>query len=102
MKAERALRDPSYSFNRAHFWGRSLTMKRNQLLLLSVLTFGLQGVAQATPYPADAEASYHLTALDSYAEQQTHMGERSDAWGVSKRVVTPHNPFPFGGGYIDD
>ena len=77
-------------------------MKRTQLLLLSVLTFGLQGVAQATPFPADAEASYHLAALGTYADQQARMGETSDAWGVSKRVVTPHNPFPFGGGYIDD
>ena len=77
-------------------------MKRMQLLAVSVLAFGLQGVAQATPLPADAEASYHLAALDTYADQQARRGERSDAWGVSKRVVTPHNPFPFGGGYIDD
>ena len=76
-------------------------MKRNQLLLLSVLTFGMQVVAQATPFPADAEASYNLPALDSYAEQHARMGD-SPAWGVSKRVVTPHDPFPFGGGYNDD
>jgi len=44
-------------------------MKHNLLLVLSVLAFGLQGVAQATPFPADAEASYHLTALDTYADQ---------------------------------
>ncbi len=75
-------------------------MKRIQLLAVSVLALGL-GVAQATPFPADAEASYHLPALDSYAEQQARMGD-SPAWGVSKRVVTPRNPFPFGGGYIDD
>ena len=77
-------------------------MKRMQLLAVSVLAFGLQGVAQANPFPADAEASYNLAALDSYAEQQGRMGKSSDAWGVSKREVTPHNPFPFGGGYIDD
>ena len=75
-------------------------MKRMQLLAASVLAFGLQGVAQANPFPADAEASYHLPALDSYAEQQARMGD-GPAWGVSKRVVTPHDPFPFGGGYID-
>jgi hypothetical protein len=75
-------------------------MKRMQLLAVSVLAFGLQGVAQASPYPADAEASYNLPALETYAEQ--HKGESSDAWGVSKREVTPHDPFPFGGGYIDD
>jgi hypothetical protein len=76
-------------------------MKRTQLLALSVLAFGLPGVAQAT-YPADAEASYHLAALETYADQQARMGGSSDSWGVSKRVVTPHDPFPFGGGYIDD
>ena len=77
-------------------------MKRNLLLVLSVMAFGLQGVAQASPYPADAEASFHLPALDSYAERHARMGESADAWGVSKRQVEPHNPFPFGGGYIDD
>jgi len=76
-------------------------MKRMQLLAMSVLALGLQGFAQATPFPADAEASYSLPALDSYAEQQARMGD-SPAWGVSKRVVTPHDPFPFGGGYNDD
>ncbi len=40
-------------------------MKRMQLLAVSVLAFGLQGFAQANPFPADAEASYHLLALDS-------------------------------------
>ena len=77
-------------------------MKRNLLLVLSVLAFGLQGVAQAAPYPADAEASFDLPALESYAERHARMGEGADAWGVSKRQVEPHNPFPFGGGYIDD
>ncbi len=63
---------------------------KKQLVVVSLLALGLQGVAHAT-YPADAEASYNLPALDS-----------SPAWGVSKRAVEPHNPFPFGGGYIDD
>lgn len=77
-------------------------MKRMQLLAVSVLAFGLQGFAQATPFPADAEASYHFPPLETYAEQQARNGESSDAWGASARVVTPHDPFPFGGGYIDD
>ena len=77
-------------------------MKRNQLLVLSVLVFGLQGVAQASPYPADAEASFDLPAIESYAERQARLGNGSEAWGVSKREVEPHNVFPFGGGYIDD
>jgi hypothetical protein len=50
-------------------------MKRTQLLVLSVLALGLQGVAQASPFPADAEASYNLPAISSYAEQ--HAG---DTW----------------------
>ena len=62
----------------------------------------MQVVAQATPFPADAEASYNLPALDIYADQQGRKGESSNAWGVSKRVVTPHDSFPFGGGFNDD
>ena len=77
-------------------------MKTTKLLLLSVLAFGLHGVAQASPYPADAEASHHLPALDTYADQQARIGVGSTTWGVSKREVQPHDPFPFGGGYIDD
>jgi hypothetical protein len=46
-------------------------MKRTQLLVLSVLALGLQGVAQASPFPADAEASYDKPALGSYAEQHS-------------------------------
>ena len=63
---------------------------KKQLMVLSVLAFGLQGVAHAA-YPADAEATFSLLTLES-----------SQSWGVSKRAVEPHNPFPFGGGYIDD
>ena len=75
-------------------------MKVKQLVALSVLV-GLQGVAHAT-YPMDAEASFNLPALESYAERQARLGGSDEAWGVSKREVEPHNPFPFGGGYIDD
>ena len=28
--------------------------------------------------------------------------EEPQAWGVGKRQVTPHDPFPFGGGFLDD
>ena len=78
-------------------------MKRNHLLVLAVLVLGVQGaVAQASPFPADAEASYSLPALETYAERYARIGEASESWGVSKREVEPHNPFPFGGGYIDD
>ena len=74
-------------------------MKRN-LLIVALLSLGLQGVAQAN-FPADAEADYNLPPMDTYADQQAR-GESSPAWGVSKRQVEPHDPFPFGGGYIDD
>jgi hypothetical protein len=55
----------------AHMEG--ITMKRTQLLVLSVLALGLHGVAQASPFPADADASYAKPALSSYAEQ--HAGD---------------------------
>lgn len=76
-------------------------MKLKQTLLLSVLALGVQGAAHAA-YPADAEASFDLPALQSYAERQALMGESASAWGVSKREVQPHDPFPFGESYIDD
>ena len=71
------------------------------LLLVSVLVFGMQSVASASPYPADAEASYDLQPIESYAEAKARMGETA-AWGVGKREVQPHEPFPFGGGFISD
>ena len=74
---------------------------KKQLVALSVLVLGFQGVAQAT-YPSDAEASFDLPALQSYAERQETMGQGATAWGVSKREVKAHDPFPFGGGAIDD
>ena len=77
-------------------------MKRIHLFVLSVLAFGLVGVAQASPFPADAEANYSLPAADSYADRYARGDAGAAAWGVSKREVQPHNPFPFGGGYIDD
>ena len=65
-------------------------MNKAQLLAVSALLFGLQNVALAT-YPADAEASYNLPALETGA-----------TWGVSERQSVPHDAFPFGGGQIDD
>jgi hypothetical protein len=56
-------------------------MKRTQLLVLSVLALGLQGVAQASPFPSDAEASYSVAARDTYADQQARGGN----WGVNER-----------------
>ena len=76
-------------------------MKRYQLLVLSVLTFALQGVAQAE-YPADAEANYGLPALETYAEQQARMGDTPAAWGVSTREAESDSPFPVGVGFIAD
>jgi hypothetical protein len=64
-------------------------MKRTQLVVLSVLTFGLAGFAHADPYPADAEASYDKPALDSYADQHARAG---DTWGVNAR--SGGNVFP--------
>jgi hypothetical protein len=77
-------------------------MKRTQLFVLSVLALGLQGVAQASPFPADAEASYNKPALDTYADQQARIADGSAPWGVSKRETQPQDTFPSGGGYIDD
>ena len=65
---------------------------KKQLLLVAVLGLGAHGVANAT-YPADAEWSQ---------VQFERSAASSNSWGVSKRQVEPHNPFPFGGGYIDD
>ena len=78
---------------------------KTQLLVLSALVAGLQiAVAQASPFPADAEQPYTLSALGSYAERMAAVGATTggEVWGVSKRPVTPHDPYPFGGGPIDD
>ena len=65
--------------------------RKAQLLVLSVLMFGVQA-ASARTFPADAEASYDLPAPATYA-----------AWGVSERnQVQPHDAFPFGGGPVSD
>jgi hypothetical protein len=65
---------------------------KKQRFALAILALGVSGAAQAT-YPADAEWSQL---------QFKRAASSSEAWGVSKRQVEPHNAFPFGGGYIDD
>ena len=76
--------------------------------VLSVLLISVQGAVSANsdlPYPVDAEARYSLMARDAYADQPARTGIRaaSEHWGVGKRPApTAHNPFPFGGGPVDD
>ena len=83
-------------------------MKRAQVAVVSILLFAVQGAAYATDvqsaFPADAEASYSLPALDTYADMQARKGgDQQEVWGVGKRQgPAPHDPFPFGGGPIDD
>jgi len=61
-------------------------MKRTmKMVVLSSLVFAVQGAVAAgveQPYPADAEASYDLPALDTYADQQARAGT---AWGANAR-----------------
>ena len=81
-------------------------MKRKNLLVSLVLA-GLSGItfaasAMEVPFPSDAEASYNLPAIETRADYYARVGEPEAVWGVSKREVSPHDPFPFGGGYIDD
>ena len=65
-------------------------MKRNQLLVLSALVAGLQiGVAQASPFPADAEASYDLPALQTYADRQAGNGNGN---GNGERMIVGRFP----------
>ena len=92
-------------------------MKRNQLLMLSLLAVGLQGVStgsalagvtargeivEASPFPMDGQGPFDLPALESYAERHARSGGNSEPWGVSRRVVEPHDPYPFGGGPVGD
>jgi hypothetical protein len=85
------------------FIQRSIVMKRNRVLLSLVVAAGLQsGVVLASPYPSDGEAPNTLAPLDTYADQQARMGEAPEVWGVSRRAEQANDPFPSGGGYIDD
>ena len=80
-----------------------------QLAVLSIAMSAAHAVAisadVASPFPSDAEASYDLPAPDTYADQQARAanGGASESWGVGRRQnPIPHDPFPFGGGYVDD
>ena len=77
-------------------------MKRIQLLVLSALVAGLQASAAQATFPSDAEASYDLPAIQTYADRMASLGNDAEVWGVSRRQVEAHNPFPFGGGPVDD
>ena len=77
---------------------------KKQLLVLSALVAGLQiAVAQASPFPADAEQSYDLPAIESYTERMARNGDTSgsEVWGVSPRRSAPHDPFPFSVSEVD-
>ena len=83
-------------------------MNKVQAALVSIV-FAAQGAAYSagmeSPFPSDAEASYNLPALDTYADIQARKGgeQQSEVWGVGKRQgPSPHDPFPFGGGPVDD
>ena len=80
-------------------------MKRNQLLLVSILAFALQGGASLASaeraYPPDTEASSYLRGLEA-PDRHVRTADGTEIWGVGRRHVHPHDPFPFGGGYIDD
>ena len=73
-------------------------------LLVSLVLAGLQSLTlsafamEVSTFPADAEASHDLPALETYAERQARSG--GEVWGVSARQ--PHDPFPFDSGYISD
>lgn len=87
---------------------------KTQLLVLSVLLAASQTLATsagASPYPADAEASFDLPALETYADRQARTGD-SASWGVSRREqsvdpflealgIMAQGPFPSSGGPID-
>jgi hypothetical protein len=80
-------------------------MKRKNLLVsLAVVAQALSFSAFADQsFPSDAEASYDLPAIETRADSYARMGEDlGAAWGVSPRGVAPHDPFPFGGGPVDD
>ena len=78
-------------------------MKCNRVLLSLAVAAGLQsGVVLASPYPSDGEAPNTLPPLDTYADQHMRAGEAPEVWGVSRRAAQAQDPFPSGGGYIDD
>ena len=72
-------------------------MKHIKLAVASVLLF-----AAYAQFPADAEAINGIGSGNSM-QQMRSVVEQPEVWGVGKRQgPAPHNPFPFGGGVIDD
>lgn len=79
-------------------------MKSIKLVVLSALVAGLQVPAAQAAFPSDADASYDLPAIESYAERMARNGDANGAevWGVSQRHGDALNPFPSRGGPVDD
>ena len=79
-------------------------MKSIKLVVLSALVAGLQVSVAHAAFPSDAEASFDLPAIESYAERMARLGDTTGAevWGVSRRDPSAHDPFPSRGGPIDD
>ena len=78
-------------------------MKSYKLLVVSVLALGLQtnaAFAEQASFPADAEASYDLPALETRADRMARSGEADQNWGVSQRQS--QDVFPSHGGNTDD
>ena len=75
-------------------------MKVKQLVAWSIL-LGLQDLAHATTYPADAETRVDLSALETHADSKARVVLSDSTWAVSKCELGPHNPFSGGGGNID-
>ena len=61
-------------------------------------------VAVVTPEVPASVSAADLPALETYADRMARIGntDGAEVWGVSRRQVEPHNPFPFGGGPVDD
>jgi hypothetical protein len=81
-------------------------MKYNRLLLSSIIALGLHGgAAVASPdrdYPVDAQARRDAPILETHADGYVLVGDGTESWGIGRRVVQPHDSFPFAGGRIDD
>ena len=74
-------------------------------IVLSAAHAGAASANMGSPFPSDAEASYDLPAPDTYADRFARAANDggSESWGVGRRQAPAlHDPFPFGGGYIDD
>lgn len=81
-------------------------MIRDEWATCALLGIALGGVASGTnaerPHPPYMEASLDLPALEQYAERLERVNDATEIWGIGRRHVEPHDPFPVGGGCIDD